>query len=101
MKGNQANVEKLNKAWYQNADDIAKFLSGANPNRSYTELKSLLDRHLEFVAALWLTRLKKDWDAQIKAFDDGLTHLFMLSDTLANGIIKQFPDTFKQVAQLL
>lgn len=95
MKGNQADVEKLNKAWYKNGDDMAKFLSGANPNLPYDEMKSLLDRHLEFVAALLTTRLKKDWDGEIKAFDDGLTHLFMMSDTIANGIIKQFPDKFK------
>ncbi|SEO34991.1 glycosyltransferase [Paenibacillus sp. OV219] len=95
MSGNQADLAKFNKAWYQNADDLAKFLSGANPNWSYNDLKSLLDRHLEFVAAQLTTRLKKDWNGQIKAFDDGLTHLYMLSDTLANGIMKQFPDKFK------
>ncbi|AZN39286.1 glycosyltransferase [Paenibacillus albus] len=95
MSGNQADLAKFNKAWYQNADDMAKFLSGANPNWSYKELKSLLDRHLGFVATQLTTRLAKDWDGQIKAFDDGLTHLYMLSDTLTNGIIKQFPDKFK------
>ena len=34
MQGNQADVERYNKDWYSNADNLAKFLSGANPNWS-------------------------------------------------------------------
>jgi hypothetical protein len=30
--GNAAELEKNNKEWYRNADDIASFLSKANPN---------------------------------------------------------------------
>jgi hypothetical protein len=93
--GNQADAEKYNKEWYQNADDIAKLLSSVNPNWSEKELKELLYTHLQQVTTAFTSRLKKDWTGDIKNFDAGYTHILMLSDTLAEGIVKQFPKEFK------
>lgn len=93
--GNQADVEKYNKEWYQNADDIAKFLSAANPNWSYEQLKTMLDEHLKLITEDVTARVKKDWDAEIVAFDKGLEHMIMFADVLTEGIVKQFPDKFK------
>lgn len=93
--GNQADVEKYNKEWYTNADDIAKFLSAANPNWSYEQLKEMLHKHLELITEDVTARAKKDWDAEIAAFDKGLDHMIMFADVLTEGIVKQFPDKFK------
>lgn len=93
--GNQADLEKFNKAWYKNADDIAKFLSSANPNWKHKQLKDLLDRHLQLLTENVAARLAKNWEADIIAFDQGENHIILLADTLTDGIIKQFPDRFK------
>ncbi|WP_019243325.1 hypothetical protein [Bacillus massilioanorexius] len=93
--GNQQALNKYNKLWYKNADDIAAFLSKANPNWSYEQLKDMLHKHLGFVTEEAVARLKKDWKANIAAFDKGENHMLMLADLLANGIIKQFPQKFK------
>lgn len=92
--GNQSDFKKFNAEWYKNADDIAKFLSSANPNWSEKELKDLLYMHLQFVTDDVTARLKKDWNASILAFDKGLDHLLMMADVLSAGIMKQFPDKF-------
>ena len=34
------------KNWYSNADEIAAFLSAANPNWPKADLKTMLDNHL-------------------------------------------------------
>ncbi len=91
---NEAEVKKLNKEWYQNAEDISKFLSKANPNLKEKELKELLFRHLKFVTDEVVARIQKDWEANIKAFDEGRSHILHLADTLSGGIEKQFPDKF-------
>lgn len=93
--GNQKDVDKYNKEWYRNADDIAQFLSSANPNWPLKTLKDLLYMHLQLVADDLSARLKKDWDADIIAFDKGEEHIILLADTLTEGIIKQFPNSFK------
>lgn len=92
--GNQADVEKYNKNWYRNADDIANFLSSANPNWSKKVLRELLFVHLQLLTDNVTARIKKDWDADITSFDKGEEHIILLADTLSEGMIKQFPDRF-------
>ncbi|WP_195574393.1 glycosyltransferase [Paenibacillus sp. 1001270B_150601_E10] len=93
--GNQADLDKYNKEWFRNADDIAKFLSSANPNWSQKELQDMLHAHLTFITEQVTARLKKDWKAEILASDKGEDHMIMFADILTQGIIKQFPDKFK------
>jgi len=94
--GSKEDFEKYNKLWYENADKIADFLSSANPNYSNKTLKDMLHKHLQLLTDAVVARLNKDWKADIKAYDEGEDHIIMLADTLSNGIIKQFPEKFKQ-----
>lgn len=93
--GNQADLEKYNKEWHRNADDIADFLSKANPNWSKKELQDMLYEHLKLITDDVTARLHKDWNGSINAYDKGLDHMIMFADILADGIIKQFPNKFK------
>ncbi|OCT16238.1 glycosyltransferase [Paenibacillus pectinilyticus] len=93
--GNQADLAKYNKEWHRNADDISKFLSGANPNWSMKSQQDMLYTHLQLVTDQVVARLKKDWKADILAYDKNEDHMIMYADMLADGIIKQFPDKFK------
>ncbi|NRG47278.1 glycosyltransferase [Bacillus sp. CRN 9] len=92
--GNKANLEKYNKEWYKNADDIADFLSKANPNWPKAELKNLLDMHLNLITEDVVARLSKDWEASVVALDKGIDHIIEFADVLSNGLIKQFPEKF-------
>jgi ferredoxin-fold anticodon binding domain-containing protein len=94
LAGNQADLEKYNKEWYNNADDIAKFLSAQNPKYSYEQLQEMLHEHLELFTDDVAARVKKDWDAEIVAFDKGMEHMMLFADILTVGIVKQFPDKF-------
>ena len=89
---NKADLDKYNKLWYKNADDIADFLSSANPNWSNSELKDMLHKHLEFVTAQAIARINKNWKADVDAYDKGEDHMIKFADVLSDGIIKQFPE---------
>lgn len=88
-------LKTLNDQWFKNADDIAAFLSKANPNWTNQALKDLLYKHLKMVTNEVVTRIQMNWDGNVKAFDDGLDHIIVLADALSSGIIKQFPNKFK------
>ncbi|MDQ0061763.1 hypothetical protein [Paenibacillus harenae] len=72
--GKTGNAATYNKQWYKNADDIAKFLSAANPIWSYKEIKDIMDGHLGLITEDVSARMNKDWNASITAFDKGLNH---------------------------
>lgn len=92
--GNQEDVKKLESDWHKNADDIAKFLSTANPNWSFKTLQEMLYTHLQFITEIVLDRLKGDWTADIAATDKNEIHMIHLADILTEGIVKQFPGKF-------
>ena len=94
--GNKAKLDQLNKQWYKNADEIAAFLSSANPNLKNEELRKLLYAHLKLVADDLNASLKKDWQARIVSIDDGMTHIIMMSDVISDAVVKQFPEKFKK-----
>jgi hypothetical protein len=93
--GATADLEAANKKWYANADEIATFLSGANPNWDRAKMTDMLHKHLEYTTQEVVSRLKKDWAGDIEAYDKGHEHMLMFADMLTHGILKQFPDKFK------
>ncbi|MGE5717456.1 MAG: glycosyltransferase [Acidobacteriota bacterium] len=92
--GNNDGVANGQKRWHANADDISAFLSGANPNWPKAVLTDMLYKHLDFTTTEVVSRIKKDWPADIEAYDKGHAHMLMFADALTNGIVKQFPKKF-------
>jgi hypothetical protein len=92
--GDNDGVAKGEKRWTGNADDIAAFLSSANPNWPIQTLKDMLYKHLAFTTTEVVSRIKKDWSSDIEAYDKGHAHMLMFADMLTDGIVKQFPKKF-------
>ena len=84
----------MRRAWVQNADDLAAFLSSANPNWPRKTLEDALHAHLRMVTDQVVATLHQDTAAAIAAYDKGADHMLMVADVLANGIVKQFPKRF-------
>jgi type VI protein secretion system component VasK len=92
--GDIAGQQQADTKWQQNAVQIADLLSKANPNWPRTTLGDLMKEHLSTTTAEVVARLNKNWDADVQAFDAVYEHILKMSDALADGIIKQFPDKF-------
>jgi hypothetical protein len=88
-------LKKASDKWYANADDITAFLSSANPHWAKKELQDMLYKHLELTTGEVVSRLKKDWKADINFYDQGHMHMLMFSDMLIDGIGKQFPEKIR------
>ena len=88
-------LDKSSNKWRSNADDIAAFLSSANPFWPKDVIKDMLYKHLEYTTGEVVSRLKNDWVADISFYDKNHLHMLMMSDALVDGIVKQFPDKFK------
>ena len=93
--GDKGGQEAADKKWHDNATAIADFLSKANPNWPKATLVELMNEHLATTTKEVVARLQKNWDEDAKAFDDVYAHILKMSDALADGIAKQFPDKMK------
>jgi hypothetical protein len=92
--GNTTGAAAAEKKWYENVDQIATFPSSANPNWSKVALKSMLDNHLALTKSEAVARLTGKYAADITAYDKVRQEANMMSDALADGIVKQFPGKF-------
>ena len=93
--GDAAKVQDASTRWYANANDIAAFLSAANPtNWPLDEMKSMMREHLDLTLAEAQARLSADWAADIAAYDRIHVQILGMADELAAGLIAQFPAKF-------
>lgn len=87
----KAALDKLTK----NADEIAAFVSSANPNLPKATVYGLLVTHAQqHIMAIEATA-KKDWAGEADMWDPMVKHVYTIADSLAEGIAKQFPDKFQ------
>jgi hypothetical protein len=93
--GNTVALNKANKKWYANADEISEFLCKANPKWALKDMKMMMNDHLKLTTNEAVQRIKKNYDADVIAYDKVHNEILEMSDMLANGIIKQFPEKFK------
>ena len=92
--GDQAKFKEEDQKWTKNAEEIATLLSGANPSWPKADVVDLLNQHLALTKGEVVARLTKNWDTDVKAFDDIFTEINTVADVLSDGIIKQFPSKF-------
>jgi hypothetical protein len=86
-----ARVKEVHKLWHENADAIADYLALANPHWKRDDLRAMMSRHLELVTDQVKARIKRDWEADLTAYDAGYGHILAMADAMAGGIAKQFP----------
>jgi hypothetical protein len=92
--GNSAQLGTAQQKWSANGREIAAFLASANPNWPKGTLESMMQKHLDLTTGEAASRLKKDWAADIRSYDEGHDHMLMFADALTDGIVKQFPNKF-------
>ena len=87
-------LKAADERWKQNAEDIADFLSGANPAWTRAAMREMMMTHLATTTDEVNARIKQDWDGDVKAYDKVYEHILKMSDALTDGIARQFPDRF-------
>ena len=94
-KGDTAALTSAQQRWNANADDIARFLTKANP-RSWplSMTRAMMRKHLQLTTEEAVAHLQGHFDADIAAYDAVHREILQMSDMLSSGIVKQFPGRF-------
>jgi hypothetical protein len=94
--GDQALIAQRSDEWYANANEIADFLSHANPrNWPRKKMRRMMNTHLDQTLSEAVNRLGGNYDADVRDYDKIHHHILRMADTLSKGIIKQFPRRFR------
>src|SRR5947209_8022942 len=92
----QAKLADANRRWSANADQIADFLSKANPkNWPDGEMRTMMHDHLKLTTDEAVARLHGDWAGDVRAYDAVHEQILRMADMLSAGVISQYPAKFK------
>jgi hypothetical protein len=94
--GDDALIRQRKDEWYANGDEVADFLSKANPrNWPRKTMRKMMKGHLDQTLREAVNRLGGKYDADIRDYDEIHRHILTMADTLSDGVIKQFPSRFR------
>ena len=93
--GDQTEIARQQARWEANADEIARFLSAANPRWELEPTREMLHEHLELTTREVVARLERDWAADVAAYDEIHVQALHMADMLSTGIVAQFPKRFR------
>ena len=94
--GDQKATKKAIAAWYGNGNQVADFLSKANPdNWPRAEMRSMMSAHLDQTLDEAVLRLEGDHEAEVRTYDEIHVHILEMADALTDGLIAQFPEKFE------
>ena len=94
--GDSAAFADASDRWYANANDIADFLSAANPRfRPNATLRADMKTHLDQTLAEAAAELSGDYEGSVAVYEEVHHHILALADTLSSGLIGQFPSHFR------
>lgn len=93
--GTTAKLTQATTAWYANADAIALFLHGANPQHwPLPVVAQMMHRHLKLTLQEATAELHGNAAGSIAAFEQVEHEILQMADTLTAGIVAQFPQRF-------
>jgi hypothetical protein len=90
-----ARLDAAKKAWAANGDEIAAFLSGANPTHwPLTDMQSMMRSHLDLTLTEAVDQLQGRYTQSVADYDRVKDEILTMSDMLSDGIVRQFPKQF-------
>ena len=92
----KANQERATAKIIANAREIARFLSGANPNLPEDAVFGLLSSHGGHHIAQINQISERNFKDEAQTWHAMRAHMLVISDAIAGALAKQFPDRFKE-----
>lgn len=94
IANDQTALSQANTKWYANANDIADFLSNANPKLNKDDMRSMMKNHLDLTEQEAGGIIHKNSAASVSDYDKVENEILTMADALTTAITKQFPDKF-------
>jgi hypothetical protein len=90
--GNTKAAADAESKWYDNADELAAFLSGINPYWDKSDWERMLHEHLALVKQEATDLLSQNYAKSISTYDELEKQSLEMADLMLFGLMNQFPD---------
>lgn len=90
-----AALEAAVDAWYANAEEIGRFLAGANPNWPEADMVETMRMHITQTIAYASDALAGDYVKAVADYGLAEAHMQQMANDLSTGLIAQFPEMFR------
>ncbi|HEX7527345.1 MAG TPA: hypothetical protein VF327_13605 [Gaiellaceae bacterium] len=93
--GDKTKLTQALDAWHANGQQIAAFLTKANPvDWPLAMTTTMMKHHLALTTKEAVARLQGNWTTDVAAYDQVHAEILQMADMLSTGITHQFPDRF-------
>lgn len=90
--GDPARLEGAKRAWYRNGDEIAGFLSAANPKHwPRPGMETMMREHLDLTLTEAVDQLQGRYAESVADYDQVHDAILEMADMLSDGILAQMP----------
>lgn len=94
IAGSQKKQDAATKSLTDNVEEIAVFLSGANPNLSHDAVKGLFLAHFAHHQQQIQQLHDKQYQQEAQTWETMKEHMYGIADALTGALAKQFPAKF-------
>lgn len=84
--GDSKKVNAITQAWYANAQEIARFFAGINPNYNFGEVRLMMNEHLRLTIEEATAELGRNYQQSIDTFDKIQAEAAMMADYFTAGL---------------
>lgn len=96
IDGNERSLAANNRDWYNNAAEIAEFLSRINPYWRRSDWLAMLNEHLDLTKDEAVQIISGQYGQGISTYNRIERQALEMADVMTNGIVQQFPNNYQR-----
>lgn len=94
LAGDEQAAAEAEQNWYNNADQIAEFLSSVNPYLPEDQVREMFYHHLDLTKQEAVFMINKDYQRDIEIYDEIEKQAREMADAISDAMVKLYPTAF-------
>lgn len=94
LAGDELKAQEAEAKWYENADDIARFLNSVNPFLTEEAVREMFYKHLDLTKQEAVFMINKEFEKDIAVYDEIEKQAREMADAISDAMVLHYADMF-------